>query len=121
LGGPMMGKPVAHFLAPTLKGTSSILFLTEKETKRKEAGSCIRCGKCIDACPMGLEPHLLIRLSRHERMEELEANKIQDCIECGCCLYTCPAYLPLLDEIRLAKAQVLKIIRSRPPKVILAK
>ena len=121
LGGPMMGKPVAHFLAPTLKGTSSILFLTEKETKRKEAGSCIRCGKCIDACPMGLEPHLLIRLSRHERMDELEANKIQDCIECGCCLYTCPAYLPLLDEIRISKAQVLKIIRNRPKKVVLAK
>ena len=63
-GGPMMGKAVANLEASTLKATSALLFLTEAETKRKEESNCIRCGKCIDARPMGLEPYLLNKLSR---------------------------------------------------------
>ena len=115
-GGPMMGKAIANLDAPTLKGSSSVLFLTEEQTKRKEESNCIRCGKCIEACPMGLEPYLLNKLAKAGRMDDLEENKIYDCIECGCCLFTCPAYVPLLDTIRLAKANVMKIMRSRPPK-----
>ena len=112
-GGPMMGKAIANLDAATLKGTSALLFLTEEQTKRGIEGNCIRCGKCADACPMGLEPWLLQRLARHGMTEELEANAVQDCIECGCCLYSCPAYIPLLDIIRPAKGQVLGIIRAR--------
>lgn len=115
-GGPMMGKAMANLDAPTLKGSSSVLFLTEEQTKRKEASNCIRCGKCIEACPMGLEPFLLNKLGRAGRMDDLEANKVYDCIECGCCQFTCPAYIPLLDTIRLAKANVMRIMRSRPKK-----
>lgn len=116
-GGPMMGKAVANIDAATLKATSSLLLLTEKETKRGEESNCIRCGKCIEACPMGLEPYLLNKLSRiGGKHDEMEAEKIFDCIECGCCLYSCPANIPLLDVIRLSKAEVMKIMRSRPKK-----
>lgn len=112
-GGPMMGKAIANLDAATLKGTSALLFLTAEQTERKPETNCIRCGKCADACPMGLEPFLLQRLARHGMTEELEANAVQDCIECGCCLYSCPAYIPLLDVIRMAKGQVMGIIRAR--------
>jgi len=115
-GGPMMGKAVSKVEAASVKSTSALLLMTEKETARGEESNCIRCAKCVAACPMGLEPYLLNRLSRAGRMEELEEHKIQDCIECGCCLYSCPANVPLLDTIRLSKAAVLKIMRSRPKK-----
>lgn len=113
-GGPMMGKAIANLQAASVKSTSAILVLTEKETKRNPEGNCMRCGKCIEACPMGLEPYLLNKLSKVGDTASMEANKIYDCIECGCCLYTCPSYIPLLDNIRVAKAQVMKIMRSRP-------
>ncbi len=115
-GGPMMGKAIANPDATTVKGSSSILYLTAEQTVRKPESNCIRCGKCTDACPMGLEPFLLNKLARNGMMEELEANAVQDCIECGCCLYSCPAYIPLLDVIRLAKGDVLRAIRARSAK-----
>jgi len=115
-GGPMMGKAVSRMDAASVKSTSALLLLTEEETRRGEEGNCIRCAKCIDACPMGLEPYLLNKLSKAGRIEDLEMHKIQDCIECGSCIYTCPSNIPLLDTIRLSKAQVIKILRSRPKK-----
>ena len=115
-GGPMMGKAMSNLDAPTLKGSSSVLYLTEEQTKRQEASNCIRCGKCIGACPMGLEPYLLIKLTKASRWDDLEANKIYDCIECGCCQFTCPSYIPLLDNVRLGKAKVMGIMRSRSSK-----
>lgn len=112
-GGPMMGKAISNVDATTVKGSSSVLFLSGEATKRKAAGNCIRCGKCAEACPMGLEPFLLNRLYKAGDADGLEKNAAQDCIECGCCLYSCPAYIPLLDNIRQAKGQVLGIIRAR--------
>ncbi len=112
-GGPMMGKAIANMEATTVKGSSSLLYLTAEQTVRKEETNCIRCGKCAQACPMGLEPYLLNKYAKFGMMEELEDNAVQDCIECGCCLYTCPAHLPLLDVIRLAKTDVLGAIRAR--------
>ncbi len=112
-GGPMMGKAIANIDATTVKGSSSVLFLSKGTTKRKEESACIRCGRCADACPMGLEPFLLNRLAKAGDLDELEARSVQDCIECGCCLYSCPAYIPLLDRIRPAKAAVMGVIKSR--------
>lgn len=112
-GGPMMGKPIANIDGPTLKGSSSVLFLTEKESDREPSSNCIRCAKCVGACPMGLEPYLLLRLAERKMYDKLEAEFVHNCIDCGCCIYTCPANLPLVDYIRLGKAEVLKIMRSR--------
>ena len=115
-GGPMMGRAVANLEASTLKGTSALLLLTEAQTRRRSETACIRCGKCADACPMGLEPFLLQKLSRLGDVEALEANAAQDCIECGCCLYSCPAGIPLLDIIRPGKGAALAAIRARNTK-----
>lgn len=115
-GGPMMGKAIANLDAPAVKGSSSLLYLTEEQTRRGTESDCIRCGRCTEACPMGLEPFLLVKLSRNSMYGELEENAVQDCIECGCCLYSCPANIPLLDIIRLGKGDVMKIIKSRPRK-----
>ena len=112
-GGPMMGRAVANLDAATLKGTGALLFLTAEQTLRAPETNCIRCGKCADACPMGLEPFLLNRLAKADKLEELEKNAVQDCIECGCCLYSCPAHIQLLDNIRMAKGAVLGAIRAR--------
>jgi electron transport complex protein RnfC len=110
----MMGKAIANIDAPAFKGGSGILLISEKEARRKPETNCIRCAKCVQACPMGLEPYLLVKQAQRNKYDELEANKLQDCMECGCCLYSCPAHIPLLDYIRLGRAEVLKIMRSRP-------
>ncbi len=116
-GGPMMGKAIANIDAATVKANGAILLLTEEETVRKAESNCIRCGKCASACPMGLEPWLLNKLARMGgQYDQLEKERIFDCIECGCCIYTCPANIPLLDLIRINKAEVMKILRSRPKK-----
>lgn len=115
-GGPMMGKAMVNLDAPTVKTTSSILVMSEKETKRKEQTNCLRCGKCVSACPMGLEPIQLSLLSKQQRWEEAEKECAMDCIECGCCLFTCPAGQPLLDLIRVAKNNIGAIRRERSKK-----
>ena len=112
-GGPMMGRAISNLDATTVKGSSSILYLSEAATKRKPASACIRCGRCADACPMGLEPFLINRLYKAGDVEGLEAASAQDCISCGCCLYSCPANIPLLDNINQAKGQVMGVIRAR--------
>jgi electron transport complex protein RnfC len=112
-GGPMMGKAIASLDVPVVKGSSGIVLLSEKESLRGKIQPCIRCSKCAEACPMGLEPYLLMPLSQKNLFERLEEEKVMDCMECGCCSFTCPADRPLLDFIRLGKAQVGKIIRTR--------
>ncbi len=115
-GGPMMGKAIMDTSAPTVKTTSSILVMNEKEAKRQEPTPCIRCGKCVDACPMGLEPVLLSTLCSQDKWEEAEKECVMDCIECGCCLFTCPANRPLLDMIRVGKFKVGALRRARAQK-----
>ena len=115
-GGPMMGKALKNIDAPVTKGTSGILVLPKKLAERKTPDSCIRCSKCSQGCPMGLEPWLLYRLGQGSDTEWMEREDIMSCIECGCCSFTCPANLPLLDYIRLGKGMTGAMIRARAPK-----
>ncbi|MBP3827216.1 MAG: electron transport complex subunit RsxC [Prevotella sp.] len=115
-GGPMMGKALTSTEVPICKGTNSVTILTDADARRKEAQPCIRCAKCVSACPMGLEPYLLATCSSKHMWERVEAEDITSCIECGSCQFTCPAHRPLLDNIRLGKTTVMGIIRSRNAK-----
>ncbi|MBP5257327.1 MAG: electron transport complex subunit RsxC [Prevotella sp.] len=115
-GGPMMGKAINSLDTPICKGTNSVTVLTEDDARRKEPQPCIRCAKCVSACPMGLEPYLLATLSSLHDWERDEKEDITSCIECGSCQFTCPAHRPLLDNIRLGKSTVMGIIRARAAK-----
>ena len=120
-GGPMMGKALPTVDVPVVKGTNSVTILTDDDAKRKEPNPCIRCAKCVSACPMGLEPFLLATLSAHKDWERDEKEDIVSCIECGSCQFTCPAHRPLLDNIRTGKQTVMGIIRARAAEAAAAK
>ncbi|MBO4752374.1 MAG: electron transport complex subunit RsxC [Bacteroidales bacterium] len=115
-GGPMMGKAMCNLDGPTVKGASSVLVIDESEAVRAKESNCIRCGKCMHACPMGLEPYLFSALIKNGRYEEAGAHNILDCIECGCCFFSCPANKPLLDEVRLGKNKYRGILAARSKK-----
>ena len=102
-GGPMMGKALKSTDVPVTKGTSGILVISEDEASRGAPKNCIRCGECVDVCPMGLEPHLLMNLSEKGMYEKAAQEDILTCIECGSCSYVCPSHRPLLDYIRFGK------------------
>jgi electron transport complex protein RnfC len=106
-GGPMMGKAVSNMNSFAVKGLTSLLLLDEKESKRGDLEPCIRCGKCMYACPQGLDPGMISTLSSLKRFEECEVEGVLNCCECGSCSFSCPANRPLLDYIRLAKSTVL--------------
>lgn len=112
-GGPMMGKALISTEVPVGKGSSGVLLLKKEEAVRKPMHDCIRCAKCVSACPMGLNPAFLMRSTIYKKWDLAEEDHIQDCIECGSCSFTCPANRPLLDQIRVGKAKVMGIIRSR--------
>lgn len=115
-GGPMMGKSVLTLDVPVCKGTNSITVLSGDDAHRKPAEPCIRCGKCVDACPMGLEPYLLATLSTVKDYERLEREDVTSCISCGSCQFTCPAHRPILDNILQGKGAVMGIIKARAKK-----
>ena len=115
-GGPMMGKAVMNLDVPICKGTNSVTVLTGDDAHRKVIQPCIRCGKCVTVCPMGLEPYLIATLSSLHKYDRLEKEDVTSCISCGSCQYTCPSHRPLLDNIIQGKAAVMGIIRSRKQK-----
>ena len=115
-GGPMMGKALTSVEVPICKGTNSVTILSGDDARRKEPQPCIRCAKCVGACPMGLEPYLLAKVSEVKNWDRAEREDIVSCIECGSCQFTCPAHRPLLDNIRQGKSTVMGIIRSRAAK-----
>lgn len=115
-GGPMMGKSVLSLDTPVCKGTNSITVLTDADARRKKVQPCIRCAKCVSACPMGLEPYLIATLSAFKEYERAESEDIVSCIACGSCQFTCPSGRPILDNILQGKAVVMGMIRERAVK-----
>ena len=115
-GGPMMGKAVVSLDVPVTKGTNSITILTDGDAHRGKVRPCIRCAKCVAACPMGLEPYLLATLSALKDYERLEAEDVTSCISCGSCQFSCPSHRPILDNILSGKGAVLGIIKARNAK-----
>ncbi|MDQ1296180.1 MAG: H+/Na+-translocating ferredoxin:NAD+ oxidoreductase subunit [Bacteroidota bacterium] len=115
-GGPMMGRSLTNIEVPVVKGTSGIVLFPKSESERMESKPCIRCGKCVSACALNLEPYLLMALSEKGLFERAERERITDCMECGSCSYTCPAGRPLLDYIRLGKSTAIKMARERSEK-----
>lgn len=112
-GGPMMGRAMSNLDSPVTKGCSGITVMSGRDAVRRPAAQCIKCAKCVSACPMGLEPYYLSKMTQKKGWEAIEARMVTSCIECGSCQATCPAYLPLLDWIRLGKQTVMGIIRAR--------
>ncbi|MBP7496129.1 MAG: electron transport complex subunit RsxC [Bacteroidales bacterium] len=112
-GGPMMGKALNSLDSPVVKGTSGLVVMKTDESPRLKTVNCIRCGKCVSVCPMGLEPYYLAVVAAKELYEEAEKHSVMDCIECGSCMFTCPSGRPLLDYLRVGKNKVGQIIRNR--------
>ena len=115
-GGPMMGKALMSVDVPICKGTNSVTILSDDEALRKPVHPCIRCAKCLSACPMGLEPYLLATLSAKQMYDRAEQEDIVSCIACGSCQFTCPSHRPILDNIVQGKAAVMGIIKARSAK-----
>jgi electron transport complex protein RnfC len=104
-GGPMMGNAVTNLANPILKTTSGVLFLN-KLPKEEEESACIRCGRCVNYCPMNLVPLEYAKMAKNKKYQELKSYYIKDCIECGSCSYICPANIPILDYIKLGKEKI---------------
>jgi electron transport complex protein RnfC len=102
-GGPMMGMAVADLDAPVLKGTTGIVVLTRDEVRDQLSYPCIHCGRCLDACPMFLNPSLLGDLANAGRYEEMEGEHLSDCMLCGSCSYVCPSNIPLAQLFQASK------------------
>jgi len=105
-GGPMMGAAQYDLAVPVIKGTNAVTILGKSNKYVVEQSRCIRCGKCIEVCPMGLMPVLMYKSLYSGNVEEMKAQNIMDCIECGCCAYTCPACVPLVLSFKAAKHHI---------------
>ncbi|MBU0551244.1 electron transport complex subunit RsxC [Myxococcota bacterium] len=107
-GGPMMGFTLGDLDAPITKGTSGITILTHQDVAKAEETSCVRCGRCVDVCPLNLVPTRLALAARYRAWDVAKRYHLNACIECGSCAFACPAQIPLVQLIRLGKAQMPK-------------
>ena len=105
-GGPMMGVTQYDLMVPVIKGVNAVTLLGEKNRYAVDTPRCLRCGKCIDACPMKLMPVLMYKSMQTGDVEEMKASNMMDCIECGCCAYVCPAAVPLVLGFRAGKQAI---------------
>lgn len=108
IGGPMMGLAQSNADLPVIKGTSGILALTDDDVYLAESSPCIRCAKCVTACPVQLVPTDIAQAAEHGLFKKAEKLHALDCFECGCCAYVCPSKIPLTQLIRIAKAEIVK-------------
>ena len=102
-GGPMMGFSITDLATPVTKGTSGITILTQRELNKSAMTACVRCGMCVDNCPLDLVPTKIALAARFKKVEILEQYNVDACMECGCCAYQCPANIPLVQLIRTGK------------------
>ncbi|MGB5833492.1 MAG: electron transport complex subunit RsxC [Thiohalocapsa sp.] len=106
MGGPMMGIPLASLDAPILKTSSGLLAFTRTETARPTEYACIRCGRCVEACPYFLNPSRLARMAKARMYQEMKHAQVMECVECGSCTYSCPSGIPIVQLIRSAKHDI---------------
>jgi len=107
MGGPMMGFAQTTLDITVMKNSSGILLLSHDDVKQYENKACIRCGKCVDTCPMDLMPATLSTQIENERFDLAEQTHVMSCIECGSCAYVCPSYRPLVQHFRRAKSEII--------------
>jgi electron transport complex protein RnfC len=105
-GGPMMGFAFSNPETPVTKGAGGLTVMSEEEVRAGEESACVRCGKCVDVCPMNLVPTKIALASRYQNIGLSRRYNIMACFECGSCAYTCPAHIPLVQLIRAGKARV---------------
>ncbi|MCE5280191.1 MAG: electron transport complex subunit RsxC [Planctomycetaceae bacterium] len=105
-GGPMMGLAIGNLDTPVTKGTSGITVLTSQEARKAEELQCIRCGRCVDVCPVGLVPTKIALACRFKDWDLARRYHLDACIECGCCAYICPSGIPLVQLMRMGKAEI---------------
>ena len=115
-GGPMMGRAFADLDTPLVKGIGGIVLYPASASKRGRITNCIRCGKCVSVCPLGLEPYLIAALAEKGNFDKAADERIVSCCDCGCCAYICPARRPLTDYIKMGKAKVLDQMRTKAGK-----
>jgi len=113
-GGPMMGIAQSTLDVPVISTTSGIVVLTRKEIKTRAEGPCIRCARCVDACPMNLMPNVLAQLVKFDRVEQAYRMGLLDCIECGACSFVCPANIPHVSLFQAGKRKAANILNSKP-------
>ena len=114
LGGPMMGMVQRSLEIPVVKGTSGMLFMNNEQLNGLDTYDCIRCGRCVEACPMFLNPSTLGLLAKKGLWEDMAENYVMDCFECGSCSFVCPSNIPLVQSFRVAKG----ILREQRAKEI---
>jgi len=113
MGGPMMGIAQYTLDVPVIKGTSGIVGLAPQSVAVVESHTCIRCGRCVNACPMYLVPSALGILCERHKFEEARDNGPMDCVECGCCTYICPAGRPMVHMFKFGKMELFKLAQKK--------
>ncbi|MEO5339717.1 MAG: electron transport complex subunit RsxC [Magnetococcus sp. MYC-9] len=106
IGGPMMGFTIGNLDVPVVKGTAGVLALLRQETVVEQEQPCIRCGRCVEACPISLVPCEMAWVAKNDQMDAMKDLHLKDCIECGSCSYVCPSHIPLVQYFRYAKLTI---------------